>query len=208
MISQIAWKVARAFTAGRSGAPKEFAEVENELQSLTTSLDQLAEALEEDAGLLAAANDKTKAGVSKVLICCRQTLQDLDSFVLRYQIIRKPDPGANPVEQASERGWKTMLLRNWRTIWWTTEGGSIQTLREILQMHVSSITLTMQALQRYRDLFNCCSSDRQWRHCPITQQAFADSALLQQIALAAGKDTCPNGCPSRGSARPYGREDE
>ena len=147
MVSQLAWKIGCAFTAGRAGAPHEFVEVENELRSLTTSLDLLAETIEDDDGVLARANDPTKAGVSKVLICARQTLQDLESFVVRYQEIRRPDPITTPDCQL-ERSWKKLLIKNWKTVWWTTEGGSIQALRDMLQMHTSSITLTMQALQR------------------------------------------------------------
>ena len=148
MLSQLAWKVGCAFTAGRAGAPQQFLEVENELGALTTALDLLAETLDEDLSILASANATTKAGVSKVLVCCRQTLQDLNSFVARYQDLSRPGSAASNHEQGTERSWKKLLVKNWKTVWWTTEGGNIDALRDMLQMHASSISLTMQALQR------------------------------------------------------------
>ncbi|KAI9823816.1 MAG: hypothetical protein M1826_007637 [Phylliscum demangeonii] len=149
MLSQMAWRIGCAFTAGRASAPREFAEVESELVGLTEALDLLAEIVNDDGGILADANDGTKAGVARVLACCRQTLQDLDSFVTRYQDIRRPSQtsAALALGQASERSWRAVLLGNWRTVWWTTEHGTISDLREMLQMHASSIQLTMQALQ-------------------------------------------------------------
>ena len=73
-----------------------------------------------------------------------QTLQNLDSFVDQYQDLRRPEEGA-----VAARSWKPILLRNYKKIWWTTEGGNIQALRDMLQMHVNSISLTVQALQRW-----------------------------------------------------------
>ena len=146
MLSQLAWRIGRAFTSGRVGAPAEFQEVENELQSLTKSLTLLAEALDEDDSIISRADEKTKEGLDKILDCCRQTLENLDSFVGQYQEIRRPDGESN---MAAHRSWKRLLVRNYKTICWTCEGGTIQALRNMLHMHVNSISLTMQALHRF-----------------------------------------------------------
>ena len=38
---------------------------------------------------------------------------------------------------------------DYKKILWTSEGGNIQALRNMLQMHVGSISITVKALQRY-----------------------------------------------------------
>ncbi|CAO2649412.1 Nn.00g067970.m01.CDS01 [Neocucurbitaria sp. VM-36] len=45
MVSQVAWKIGRAFSAGRKDAPAEFQEVETEIGGLATALKLLAETL-------------------------------------------------------------------------------------------------------------------------------------------------------------------
>ena len=149
MLSQLAWKIGSAFTSGRDGAPDEFQEVENELTNLVDTLDLLAETLDEDDGVLLSADNWTKAGINKVLLCCRQTLQDLNSFVTQYQEIKRIDDHGGQKGGRLQRSWKRVLIRNYKTVWWTTEGGNIQALRSILHMHHASISLTMQALKRY-----------------------------------------------------------
>lgn len=145
MLSQLAWRLGCAFTAGRRGAPAEFQEVENELKSLTTAITLLAEALDEDGSLLARSEEKTKEGLEKILSCCRQTLDNLDAFINQYQEIRRPDEAGG---LAPQRSWRQVIMRNWKTIMWTTEGGGVQSLRNMLAMHAQSISLTMHALQR------------------------------------------------------------
>jgi hypothetical protein len=146
MLSQLAWRIGCAFTAGRASAPAQFQEVENELKGLNQAIMLLAETLDEDGSLLQRADDKTKEGLDKILGCCRQTLDVLESFVIQYQEIKRPDEHGG---LASQRTWRQVLVRHYKTITWTTEGGDIQQLRNKLQMHTQSISLTMQALQRY-----------------------------------------------------------
>ena len=148
MLSQVAWKIGCAFTAARAGAPQEFQEVESELVRLTTALDQLAETLDDDVEILANTNETTQTGISRILIRCRQTLQDLNSFTARYQDPARSDSGSPNSEQAVERSWKKVLIKNWSTVWWTPEGGDIDDLREALQTHADSISLMIHALQR------------------------------------------------------------
>lgn len=152
MLSQLAWKIGCAFTSGRAGAPAEFQEVENELTSLTRSLTLLAETLDKDDSIMARADEKTTEGLGKILECCKHTLDSLDSFVDAYQELRKPDGSGGLPAQRSWK-WKQVLVKNYKKIWWTTEEGDIQALRNMLQVHVNSISLTMQALQRYGALY-------------------------------------------------------
>lgn len=146
MLSQVAWKIGCAFTTARAGAPEEFLEVESELVCLTTALDQLAETLDDDVEILANTNETAQVGICRVLIRCRQTLQDLNSFVTRYQDPIRSESG--PPNGEVERSWMKVLIKNWRTVWWTPEGGDIDDLREALHMHASTISMIIQALQR------------------------------------------------------------
>nr|POE56717.1 hypothetical protein CFP56_33689 [Quercus suber] len=144
MLSQTAWKIGRAFTHGKKSAPAEFAEVEREANGLSDALKMVADTLHEDGGLLSRAEDETKAAVNGILESARRTLNDLDSFVDRYRVLsRKETSGGFVVE----RSWADAVLANYRTFRWTTEGGNITDLRNMLEMHSTSINLTMQALQ-------------------------------------------------------------
>lgn len=144
MLSQLAWKIGCAFTAGRAGAPVQFLEVEKELKSLTTVVTLLAENLDEDESLLVRSDELIKRSIYKILICCKQTLDDLDSFVNQYQEVRRPGAAGG---LATQKSWRPILLKNYRNIMWTTEGGGIESLRNMLAMHTQSISLIMRALQ-------------------------------------------------------------
>lgn len=143
-LSHTAWKLGRAFTRGTKGAPSEFAEVERELNGLSEALKLVAESLHEDDSILSQAEDQTKHAVNTIFESVAKTLQDLESFVERYQVIKKHDSGYDFLEK---RSWSSVVLANYRTFKWTTEGGDIHALRTMLQMHVDCIDLTMQALQ-------------------------------------------------------------
>jgi hypothetical protein len=138
MLSQTAWRIGRAFTKGKKSAPAEFAEVEREADGLSEALQLVAETLNSDGSILDKAEDTTKAAVTTILDSAQRTLSDLESFVARYRII-KPQTG--------ERAWSELVLTNYKTLKWTTEGGDITALRDMLNMHTSTINLTMQALQ-------------------------------------------------------------
>lgn len=75
-----------------------------------------------------------------------KTLENLNALVDQYQEIRKPEGNAS---LAVQRVWKPIFIRNYKKIWWTSEGGGIDALRSMLEMHVNSINLTLQALQRW-----------------------------------------------------------
>jgi hypothetical protein len=138
MLSQTAWRIGRAFTQGKKSAPAEFAEVEREADGLSEALQLVAETLNADGSILDKAEDATKSAVTTILDSAQRTLSDLESFVARYRII-KPQTG--------ERAWSELVLANYKTLKWTTEGGDITALRDMLNMHTSTINLTMQALQ-------------------------------------------------------------
>ncbi|KAH7051252.1 hypothetical protein B0J12DRAFT_573240 [Macrophomina phaseolina] len=169
MLSQLAWKIGRAFTAGRKGAPAEFVEVEAEVNGLAKALKLLAETLftdnaSSDSGnegggggrdsdasngngsgsILARASAETRNGVEVILTSCQTTLKDLESLLEQYQVIRKHRTSGG---FSIERSWSDLVLSSYKKMLWTTEGGNIQALRNMLHMHTSTISLTMKALQ-------------------------------------------------------------
>lgn len=145
MLSQTAWKIGRAFAHGKKSAPSEFAEVEREANSLSDAFKLVAETLHADGSVLSSADEDTITAVDAILDSARRTLDDLDSFVERYQVIKKKKTSGGGF--AVERSWSDVVIANYRTFKWTTEGGDINDLRNMLQMHTNSINLTMQALQ-------------------------------------------------------------
>ena len=70
LLSSLAWKIGCAFTSGRSGAPSEFREVEDELISLQTSLTSLADILDKDDSILSRADRETQEGLGTILSSC------------------------------------------------------------------------------------------------------------------------------------------
>ena len=77
LLSSLAWKIGCAFTSGRAGAPAEFREVENELQSLKASLSLLADTLDADDSILSRADRRTVNGLGTILSSCNQVSTSL-----------------------------------------------------------------------------------------------------------------------------------
>lgn len=144
MLSQTAWKIGRAFTQGKKSAPSEFAEVEREANGLSEALKLVAETLHTDDSILSQAEPETRDAVGTILESAGRTLSDLESFVERYQVIKKRDTNGGFVV---ERSWSDVVLANYKTFKWTTEGGDITELRNMLQMHTNTLNLILQALQ-------------------------------------------------------------
>ncbi|KAL8791601.1 MAG: hypothetical protein Q9195_005806 [Heterodermia aff. obscurata] len=144
MLGSLAWKIGCAFTSGRSGAPSEFREVENELKSLQESFTNLADTLGEDGSISSRADDRTKEGLGTILSSCWETLKPLEVLVNQYQELQKRE-GNYPV--TTHRVWRTSVIRNYKKLLWTSEGGNIQSLRNMLQLHVGSINTMVTALQ-------------------------------------------------------------
>ena len=148
MISQVAWRTGRAFSAGRKDAPKEFQEVETGISGLAKALKLLAEALHAESGngFFQSADKEVQDGIGTILVSCQRTVNGLDSLTDQYQVIKKHRTVGG---FAIERSWNDLILAEYKTIMWTTEGGNLQNLKDLLQLHTSSITLLMQALQRF-----------------------------------------------------------
>lgn len=144
MLSQQAWRIGRAFTQGRHGAVAEFEEVEREASGLSEALKLTAETLYADDSILSRAESETRAAVYEIVDSAGRTLGDLESFVQRYQVIRRRETEGGWVVGKS---WSEMILKHYKTIKWTTEGGDITELRDMLHVHTNTINLTMQALQ-------------------------------------------------------------
>jgi hypothetical protein len=143
MLSQIAWRTGRAFTSSTRRSPHEFREVQLELSRLSKSLKLLAETLfsEDIENLIQQACEKTQAGIYNVIHFCQHTLDGLESLVHQYVHVKKNG-------HLVERSWSDMVLENYNTMIWTTEGGSIRELRDMLHMHTSTTSLMRQALER------------------------------------------------------------
>ncbi|KAJ4353904.1 uncharacterized protein N0V89_005635 [Didymosphaeria variabile] len=146
LLSQTAWKVGRAFTAGRTHAPVEFQDVELEINALAKALKLLAEAFfaDSDDSLLKQADARTQHGLATIVNSCSRAVHDLESLLDQYQVVKKT---RNSGGFAVERSWSDMVLTQYKTMMWTTDGGNLQNLRYLLQMHANTITLTMRALQ-------------------------------------------------------------
>lgn len=147
LLSQVAWKIGRAFSAGRKNAPIEFQTVETEISALAKALKFLAEAIHSDIkqGFLDQADDEIQANIGTIFSSCQHSVNDLDSLIDQYQIIKKHRTVGG---FAIERSWSDLVLAEYKTIMWTMNGGNLEHLTDQLRMHTSSITLLMQALQR------------------------------------------------------------
>jgi hypothetical protein len=147
MLSQVSWRLGRAFAAGRSNAPHEFREVELELSRLTKSLKLLAESLflDEVDSIIAQADYSTQAGIATVVQFCKRSLDDLESLIDEYQIVRKSKTSSG---YAIERAWSELVVSQFKAMIWTAEGGTIHHLRDLLHMHTSTIAVIRQALER------------------------------------------------------------
>jgi len=148
MFSQVAWRTGRAFTSGRSTTPKEFHQVEVELHSVAKALKFLAETLLSDGveQFIHQADSATQTGLANVLHSCKRTLDDLESLIDQYQVIKKNRTSGG---YTVERSWSDLVIQNYTSMMWTTEGGNIHDLRDLLHLHAASISLVRQALQRY-----------------------------------------------------------
>ena len=148
MLSQQAWRIGRAFTKDQSSASEDFTEVEREVEreanGLSDALKLTAEALHADGSTLSKADPETRGAVNAILESAAITLGDLESFVERYQVVRKRETKGGFVV---EKSWSEVIIANWKTFKWTTEGGSITDLQNMLQMHTNAMNLCVQALQ-------------------------------------------------------------
>ena len=146
-LSQVARRISRAFSAGQQNTPHEFQDVEIQANTLARALKQLADALhaKTNEGLVRDAADHVQDGITIVLNCCKSTLHDLESLVDHHQVTRKHRTVGG---FAIERSWSDMVLSEYATMTWTTDGGDLHSLKDLLETYTSSIMLLVQALQR------------------------------------------------------------
>jgi hypothetical protein len=156
MLSQVAWRAGRAFTGGnRKTSPREFLDVEDELNRLSKSLKALAESLfsDETESFVSQADRHSQEGVAAIFLSCKRTLDDLESYIEHNQVIRKNKTlGGYTIE----RSWSNLVLSNYRNMMWTAEGGSIYNLRDMLAMHGATIAMLRSILERsvlFRSLY-------------------------------------------------------
>ncbi|KAI4644023.1 uncharacterized protein J4E78_009806 [Alternaria triticimaculans] len=145
VLSQKAWKIGRTFSACQKNAPVELQYVETEIGSLAKSLASLAETLHAESvrQLLQDADQEIKYGVGTILRSCQRTVDDLDSLIDQYQVIKKHRTVGG---FAIERSWSDLVLASYRTMIWTPEGGNLADLKEMLQTHTNSIDDKSMAL--------------------------------------------------------------
>ncbi|EMD67649.1 hypothetical protein COCSADRAFT_197410 [Bipolaris sorokiniana ND90Pr] len=147
MLSQKAWKIGSAFAACQKQALSDLSCIEVEIGGLAKALTLLAETLyaECESDLLQSADQQTRAGFAAIIGSCKRVVDDLDSLIDEYQVIKKHRTVGG---FAIERAWSDLVLAEYKTIPWTTEGGDLDNLRDLLQVHKNSITVLVQALQR------------------------------------------------------------
>jgi hypothetical protein len=176
MLSQVAWRTGRAFSSGRKTTPREFIQIDAELNGVAKALKLLAETLFADPteAILSQVDKRTQSGIAVIILSCKRTLEDLESLIDQYQVIKKnPTAGGYTVE----RSWSDLVVMNYQHMMWTSEGGTIHQLREILRMHTATISLVRQALQRYIQLdHNRCTLSNSGAVIPLRESS-ASSTL-------------------------------
>lgn len=144
MLSHTAKSIGKAFGIKAPGVPQDFFEVERETDGLADSLKLLAYILEEDESILHATS-QVQQGIFTILASAQMTLRDLSAFVERYSIYARIRSQAGT---SAEKTWSKSTLTDWDKLPWTRDGGDMTTLRSLLMMHCSTVTMTTQALQR------------------------------------------------------------
>jgi hypothetical protein len=147
MLSQTAWRAGRSFRGTSSRTLRsEFRDIELELSRVAKSLKLLAQTfLSEDAeSLIEQCSPKTQEGVDAVIEFCKNTLESLESLIEQYQFVPKPaGSGGN-----TERTWSELVVKNYSSLMWTTDGGTIRDLKDLLHVQTSTTALIRQALER------------------------------------------------------------
>ncbi|XPS99103.1 hypothetical protein M3J09_008285 [Ascochyta lentis] len=202
MLSQVAWKIGRAFTAGREEAPAELHAVETDITGLSHALKQLAETLHADANssLISQSDRRVQQGVAIITSTCQRTVHDLDSLLDRYQTIRKHRTVGG---FAIERSWSDLVLAQYKTIIWTAEGGSLHDLSSLLQMHTTCIRLLAEAIQStsLEQLENVVTPmAKQFDSMCLDDELDEISRFVQELAIANNTTRAPP-VPLRNPAR-------
>ncbi|KAH7074732.1 hypothetical protein BKA63DRAFT_444031 [Paraphoma chrysanthemicola] len=146
-LSQVASKIGRAFATGRKDAPNDFEEVEKEVSGVAKALTELAEVLQSKPGdsTWQAMGEDVHHGICCIFSSCKRALDNLDSLVDRYQSIRKHRTVGG---FAIERSWSDLVMTQYNTMAWTSEGGDLSSLKGLLRLHSDALSIIIQALQR------------------------------------------------------------
>jgi hypothetical protein len=158
-MSKIAWRIAHAFTKGRTSAPAEFREVENQLYSLSAALAAFKDVCGTDAAAVAIDPSRLPARfhdekqdrhgghtVSRILDSCGETLAHLEKIVDEYAVVAAPTT-KDPAKSRLQR-WTADLVKNYKKIAWTTEAGDLAALRSQLMVHTNSLDLVLGIIVR------------------------------------------------------------
>lgn len=159
LIAKLALRLGKAFTRGRKSAPSEFREVEAQLYSLSTALQALGDASQQnDSGARGEPSStlteptteqaKEREAIDPMLQSCQKCLEHLDEVVKKYSSIVEPRDS----QQSRSKRWAHDIKTNWKKIQWTTEGGNLDTLRSQLTVHTNALNLVLTVAFRYEFL--------------------------------------------------------
>jgi hypothetical protein len=146
LLSQLAYNLGKTLTTGRKGAPAELQEVQNQLFAISNALKFLWATLEKPGSLNV---NLTVASEEDEILCqmvenCRHSLEHLDKVLKKYPGLQpgseKEDVGAN-----TSRKLRQELKDNIKKIKWTTEGASLDKLRNNLATHINALNLAVAA---------------------------------------------------------------
>jgi hypothetical protein len=150
LLSQVAWRTARAFTSGRkvsANVPPEFLLIEVDLNHLSQVLKQLAEFFVSEVvdNFVSAAPQAAQDGMGTIIMSCRRTLDGLEQFTSRYQTNTKTQTAGG---FTLERQWNLNLLENYDQPIWGSDERSIINLHDMLRMHAVTVTMLKVILEK------------------------------------------------------------
>lgn len=141
-VSQICWKTWQACTSGRKAAPGEFTEVEGEIFSLSTALEQLAAALvseaQEQNGVVSGHQN-----LEGPVIQCLDTIEELNCFLDKYRPVLE-----TPTESST---WTARARKNWRKIIWVTRKDVVDGFRARISNHLDTLNTLIAISERSDD---------------------------------------------------------
>ena len=152
LLSRIAFSIGRAFTSGRKSAPAEFSEIQDLLFGLSEALKLLAKDLpdgvdEKDQGNTEEQQERLDNEIgllAQMILNCGSTLVHLKTLVDKYMVLDEKSG-----KQQEKRKWKDEIIKNWRTILWTKEGGDIAKLKVTLTTHINCLNLAVSTITKY-----------------------------------------------------------
>jgi hypothetical protein len=153
LLSQVAWRTARAFTSGRKGSPNavpsEFMLIEMDLNHLSKVLKQLAEyfVLESVDNFVSSSEKVAQDGIGTIIMSCRRTLDGLEAFTSKYQTNAKTKTGERG-GFTLERQWNPSLLADYDQPIWGGDERSIINLHDMLRMHAVTVTMLKVILEK------------------------------------------------------------